>query len=349
MSYKVPLCILVFLFSNLCSAQRDQYLADGEKKFRWHGYINDPGDDSVLTDSDFGRLQLDSIDIIIITRNANIKKIDINWDKYRSLRTIDINCYSLLEFPTGISQAKQLQEIYLDFYYFHFFPDEIYSLEKLNWLTFYCSNLDTIGSEIGKLHQLKSLRINNRFGYAGWLKGTYVSSSVFTIKQLEFLDVAGWTDSISTSGIEFNNLKLLSIGIKKLNANISSFENITNLTLYLYGLNSMPFEISDFSALKSLSILGNVPNNLKFDSETIESVSIIDCKMDAFPDDLSRMKKLKYLYFHHVKIYLSPDVILFPQTLEEIYFNIEDKNVSIARELQLKYPEIKTREGLICF
>lgn len=341
--------LFLILLINNSFAQRSRYYADEERKFRWYAYFNEPDIDGVLRDSDFGRLNPDSIDVLIITPYAKIREIDISWEKLKSLRTIDINSSSLTGFPEGISKASKIEEVNICLFELTKFPEELYKLEELKWLTLYPANIDSISDEIQNFRQLKLIRIEQRMPIFDQAHGVFVSNKIFNIETLETLKVNGWTDSIPSGHTGGNNLKSLSVGIRYLNSEITDFKQLEYLDLVLYDIHKIPFELTDFPSLKYLNFIGNLPTDLKLNSSSVNSICVFNTAINLFPSDLSQMTNLENITFIFTVVRSLSPSILFPPGLKEIIFDRDGKNDEIISQLKSGYPEISIQESTICF
>jgi Leucine-rich repeat (LRR) protein len=197
-------------------------------------------------------------------------------------------------------------------------PDEVLNFPNLNEL--YLQNAivndwDTLFKKLGKIKNLKSLRIN-----LGNLE--YIPEAINNLKHLERLEIINVPlIDIDDRFTELTNLKYLSISNTELSFFPTDYQNdnLIVLALIMNRYNGIPEEIQNFKNLESFTFSGNIFYSEDFPilckAKKLKVLELEKCGLEQFPKELLCLPKLEMLFIGYNRIIDVPKELVEFTTL----------------------------------
>ena len=180
--------------------------------------------------------------------------LNLLWEDWCALTTLDISWYSLETIPTGILKLWNLEKLNISNNNFLGFPSEILALTSLTHLYAYNNWFVSIPNNISDLTQLTFLGLSDN-------ALTWIPDNIWSLSQLVRLEI--WRNQIANLPTTLWNLSNLQDLFAEYNlltslpSNIGSMSSLYQLYVPHNEIESLPTSIWDLSNLTYLSIQNN--------------------------------------------------------------------------------------------
>lgn len=199
---------------------------------------------------------------------------------------LDLNGYSMKEFPKEIFSLVNLKEIDLSGTSLSELPIEFFNLSNLETINLFGSQLHEIPSEIRKLKKLKNLILSSTYI-------TKIPSEINELENLQYLD-------LSTTDL------------KKIPIEITHLKSLTSLILIQSNFHEIIPEIGNLKNLKLLRLAENelteIPNEL-CNLKNLEELDLSINFLEFLPKDLGNLTNLKFLHLEKNNFKVIPSSI----------------------------------------
>ncbi|KAM0673440.1 Toll-like receptor 1 [Gurleya vavrai] len=254
-------------------------------------------------------LQLKELTRLALNDNK-INTIDRNIGKLKFLAWIDLTRNRLSSLPKEISNLKNLSGLGLSENNFEEIPECVYSLHALKKFGFFANKLRTISPSISNLINLTKIDLSNN-------KITSLPDEICLLRNLTWLNLS-------------------SNRLKQLPKNINQLKALEELGL---GCNQLE-ELPSLAGLKKLRILPVFKNKIKEIKgletlENLEKLDLSDNELIKFPNEVIKLKNLKYLNFKNNNITEIDFDTVYPPVISSI--TMIDVSNNLLTHLPLKF------------
>lgn len=283
-----------------------------------------------LTELYLGENRIKKIPTEVINQLVNLKTLNLSFNRLSAI-------------PSEIKKLTNLSTLSLDGNKIVTLPDEITNLTSLTSLSVSRNMLSTLPTEIGKLTNLVIFDVSvNRL--------TKIPKGISQLTELAKLDIAN--NELATIPQEIGELinlielNLFNNRISNLPSNVFRLRSLTTLNLSSNRLSELSSDICKLTRLISLDLSDNsltaLPDEVcdldKLETLIIGNYYIRGNKITNLPQEIYKLKVLKYLYLSNLQLAIPPELISEsnkPQPVLNYYLSLATKRRTFLNEFKL--------------
>lgn len=222
-----------------------------------------------------------------------------------SARALYLNSKELYTLPAFIGQYKQLDTLDISNNFFSTLPPSVFGLTHLKELICTEGNLQSVGSEIGRLTELRHLDLSTNRSL------NFLSPAIGQLTQLEVLNLkyCGLRALPAETGLARNlrTLQLSDAAIEHLPTSLTRLNRLESLSLaampHLNWETNFP-TICRLTSLRYLNLAGNDLQELPVCIGQLKQLTELDLSQNnlvRLPPEIAELKSLKVLHLHKNK------------------------------------------------